>query len=395
MGFDLMNNFRNMVDKEKLGKENTITITYDTGVDVIDYRLAKVDGDNLLTGINDARILTVCAKPGIGKSTYLIQSAWNIVKDIPNAVIYIWDFERSNSKSRIQSLTGCTDEEFESKIMLLNSEISIEKLYKSIRGLAKIKVEHQKELEIDSGRVDKNGKPYKILPPSIFIIDSWSTMSSDKVIDVDNEEDQTSNMTGAMNANRNTKFLDNLISVLEQARISLFIAAHIKKKVDTGVIKTAADLNYLAQDETIPGGRSALYLADTLLKFTAGSKLDKEKDYGIHGFVVKAKICKSRSNESGTEVDMVFELKKGFNNILTNFHNAKAAKLLQGNGRAYYFDFMPDYKFTQKTFVEKYLANPEFAEGFDNMVHELYTGEFVYVPDALDSEKEEEIEDEE
>lgn len=57
--------------------------------------------------------------------------------------------------------------------------------------------------------------------------------------------------------------------------------------------------------------------------------------------------------------------------------------MLKGNGRAYYFDFDPDFKFTQKNFREKYHANPEFAEKFNAMMEDLYS-DFIYQPERFD-----------
>ena len=335
------------------------------------------------------------------KSSLLVQGAWNIVKDVPNATVQIWDFERSHTLSRIEAMTGASSEAIKEKFMILNSEISIEKMYKAIRGLAKIKCDNFDLLAVDSGRVDDNGEPFMILPPTIVIIDSWSTMVSDKVIDVDNVELGISNMTGATQAKDNNNILNSLIPVLEQARISLFIVAHISKKVETGPVKTAAQINYLGQDENIAGGSKCIYLADTFYKLTAGSKLEPDKDFGVKGFMVKVKTCKSRSNEAGQEVELVYEQKRGFSNVLSNFNFIKKAGMLGGNGRAYYIksDLHPelaDIKFTQKTFIEKYESNEEFANKFDEICQSMYM-DFIYQPEAYDEvdENPEEFETEE
>lgn len=138
-------------------------------------------------------------------------------------------------------------------------------------------------------------------------------------------------------------------------------------------IKTSNDLNYLGQDETSPGGMAVMYLADTLLKVQASSKLEEDKDFGIKGFNVIATLIKSRSNEAGRKFEMVYSQSEGFHNFFTNFNYLKSLKTyLKGNGKAYYFEFAPDKKFTQKNVYELYKSDEEWAQQFDELMDILY-----------------------
>jgi len=67
MSFDLNGMMRDMMKKEGLGKENTITITNNLGLDILDYRNGKIEDGYVLTGVNDARILTAAGKSGTGR----------------------------------------------------------------------------------------------------------------------------------------------------------------------------------------------------------------------------------------------------------------------------------------------------------------------------------------
>jgi hypothetical protein len=89
--------------------------------------------------------------------------------------------------------------------------------------------------------------------------------------------------------------------------------------------------------------------------------------------MVTAHYAKSRSNSAGKKFSLVFNQEQGFDNFLTNFNYLKdVMKLLKGNGRAYYFDFDPDTKFTQKTVKELYMNNKEWAKKFDELVSDVY-----------------------
>ena len=378
-----MGEFGKIVDQEGLGKESTM-FTVDTGIDLFDFRNGKVEGDDVLTGLNVGTVTTFVGNPGSGKTSLAVQAGWSAVKDVPNGIMYIYDFENASSYSRLQAITGASMDEIQKKVQIFSSDISVEKLYKLIRGLAKVKVKNRSQLEIDSGRKDANGDPIMMLPPTIIVIDSWSTMYSDSIADISNEEFQNGNMSGAQDAKLNKMFLKGSIAAMQKSNISLYIVAQFSTKVETGPIKKAATLNYLGQDENISGGKYCIYIADTLVKLTASSKLEPDKDFGIKGFFSRCKFIKSRSNEAGSEITLVFEQKTGFNNILTNFNFCKDMKLLKGSPRAYYFEGAEDYKFTQKTFVDVYNKNPEFAEWFDNMCKDMYMS-FIYDPTGYDN----------
>lgn len=179
-------------------------------------------------------------------------------------------------------------------------------------------------------------------------------------------------MSSTATAKTNNAIIKRNAQLMSDANIIMLIVNHLTTKIDIGGMPSAAVLNYLKQDESMPGGSSAMFMADALLKVVPSTKLNPDKDYGIKGFMVKGEFIKSRSNEAGVPFEMIFNQSKGFDNFYTNFNNLKKLKILQGNGRAYYFDFAPDIKFTQKNVKEIYETNEEFREGFDNLVQEIY-----------------------
>ena len=138
---------------------------------------------------------------------------------------------------------------------MLNSNNSAESLYKLAKAVAKKKIEKRKELEYDTGMVDFEGNAVFELPPTIILLDSIAAMQSD----TNNEEDELGGqMSATAQARTNNTIIKRLIgsSTLEAGNIMIFAINHITTKIDINpMAKTAADLNFLKQNESRPGKR--------------------------------------------------------------------------------------------------------------------------------------------
>lgn len=368
--------FRETIKADKLGVESEYTPNYTTGIDLIDYRNGRIEGGEILAGVDGGKIITIVGKSGSGKSTLAMQMACEMVQNFPTSQVIHMDFENATTKARIKTLSKWSDDMIKSKYIHLNQGIYSETLYSLIKATAKIKLENYEKLQIDTGKLDMNGDPIFTLPPTVFLVDSWATVVPKNISE---EEELSGQMSATAIARQNNSIIKRITSPLQEANISLIIVNHITQKVEIGPVKTSNTLNYLGQDESIPGGTSAIYMANVLLKLQPGSKLEEDKDFGIKGFYVVGNFLKSRTNEAGRKFDLVYSQSEGFDNFLTNFYQLKQAKLLRGNGRAYYFDFAPDTKFTQKNVKNLYQTNPEWAKLFDNAVEELY---YAYLNDT-------------
>lgn len=60
-------------------------------------------------------------------------------------------------------------------------------------------------------------------------------------------------MSASSIAKTNNAVIKRIPGILKKANITLIIINHITKKIEIGFTKTQADVNYLKQDETIPG----------------------------------------------------------------------------------------------------------------------------------------------
>lgn len=157
--------------------------------------------------------------------------------------------------------------------------------------------------------------------------------------------------------------------------------------------KTKAQINYLKQDESVPGGNKPLYLANNIFKVETGSKLTDDKDLGINGFYNNIIIVKSRSNRAGQVVECVYNQNTGFDNILSNYNLLKGEKRIGGAGRSFYLEGAQDCKFAQKEFKRKLKEKPEMQKAYKTLLAEELS-KFIYIPEDLDDEVEDENDDE-
>lgn len=131
-----------------------------------------------------------------------------------------------------------------------------------------------------------------------------------------------------------------------------------------------------------------MYVTDTLIKITAGSKLEEDKTYAIKGFEAKIEICKSRHAPAGRSVNMIYDQVNGFRNDLSILDYIKSNGVLKGNGMAYYLDGHPEYKFKMSNFTEK-LQDENFKKLFYD------TGESLFYASIKESKNIQVIEKEE
>jgi len=244
---NLTDQFRSTIKKENLGSEDAYLPTYKTGLDVLDYTNGRKDPEDgeITAGIDGGKICTIIGKSGTGKSTLAIQMATEIVDGYDEGQIVHYDFERATTKNRIQSLSNWDKEKLKEKYILLKSDIYAETLYKGIKSLAKLKIKNRDKLELDTGKVDDEGNPISVLPPTVIILDSLAVMSPENV---EMESELSGSMTASSIAKVNTSIFKRIPGFLNDANIILLVVNHITKKIEIGFAKTKAEINYLKQD---------------------------------------------------------------------------------------------------------------------------------------------------
>jgi hypothetical protein len=219
-----------------------------------------------------------------------------------------------------------------------------------------------------------------MFPPTVILLDSLALMAPDTV---EEGQEMKGQMSATAIAKANTQLFKRIVGPMMDTNIVLIVINHITDKVDINpMAKTQAQVNFLKQDESLPGGKAPIYLSNYLFKLVTSKKLTADKEFGIKGFEVNLELIKSRSAAAGLAITLIFDQDRGFNNVISNFCFLKDQKLLKGGGKGYFFDVAPDVKFSQKTFQSVYESNPEFAEKFDELVREeLY--KLVPQPDEI------------
>lgn len=372
----LKNEFKKEISKGKLGVETEYIPFHSTGIDIFDYINGVRKSDNSIAlGIQGGRIIQIVGPSGSGKTTFGIKIAGSIAETYENSDVWHYDFERSSSKERVQAIMKWSEDEYEDNYQIFQKDISVETIYRACKSIEKIKMDNKDDIQIPSGNYDKDGKEIMIFPPTVLLVDSVAMLAPE---DIEDDDELKGSMGAAAIAKANTNIFKRILSPMENANIILILINHITQKIEIGPVRSKAQVNYLGQDESIPGGKSVTYLSNTLLKLDTGSKLEPDKEFGIKGFYLSGKLVKCRSAAAGISFKMVFDQENGVDNVLTNFVNLKDNGIITGGGRSYHLNTCPDVKFSLKEFKSKYNSNPELKKAFDKAVKDLY---IKYIPE--------------
>lgn len=375
----LLNKLREK-DKKGLFSSSQVSVNYPTGFLPFDYlngyKVKVVDmNENLLgtydaTGISGGTFVTIIGKSGVAKTTWTIQTAFNIVKNFSDdAFIMCYDLEQALNYTRIKNITGATQEELDNKFVLRQEKNYIENIFDSIIDIANAKEADKSTFMYETGNLDEFGKPIKVYVPTVVIIDSIPTLASK---DTEGEESMGS-QTEAMRAAQHLKrFYSRLMPIIKTYNITVFAINHINQKIEMNAFsKTQAQTMYLKQDESLAGGVAPIYYANTLIKFISSTKYKKEDD-GFDGFMVRAELIKSRSNKAGQSCNLVYNQVTGFDPILTLYQYALDNDLIDGRNPYKYFKTNKDVKFDSRNFREAFDNNEEIKQLLlDNTVPRL------------------------
>lgn len=375
----LTKKYRETRKKDDVAEAKT-GFAFKTGLDILDYKNGKLvkprgHAPYYSVGLEEGSYIMVVGRSGSGKTGLAIQMACNIVRPYPNGAIYLDDVEAATSLTRVKQISGWTDDELEDKFVHRNVGITSEKFYKNINEVYKLKMEMKDELTVVTDKLDDKGNPIEVLEPTVYILDSLAVLSTDAISE---EEELSGQMSQTAVARANAAIFRRILPKLKEANIILIVINHINAKVNINpAMPTKAQINYLKQDESIPGGNTPLYLANNIFRVDTGTKLTADKEYGIDGFMTKITIVKSRSNRAGQEIELVYNQNKGYDNIYSNLTLMKQAKRIGGAGRSFYIQGCDSVKFAQKTFKEKLMAEEELRNAYRTTVRELLS-EFIY-----------------
>ena len=379
MGTLLSAAFREQVKKTKdisMINEQQHSVAYSTGFLNIDFLNGTIlninDKKYFQVGIVDGSINAVIARSGAGKSTICTQWAANIIRPFPTACVYMDNAESGFLLSRAMQLSGFSQEEFKKRFILRDAGITTESIYERIRLIHDIKVDHPEEYTYDTGIKDEYGKPIIKFEPTVYILDSLKAIMPKKL-----SEDEGSNMNGAITAKTNSDVFLRLVPLCREANIIMLIINHITQNGIGSFMPVKADLAYLKQNESLPGGKTtSTYLQNNIFRLDEKTKLKETETFGIDGAIVNVDIVKSRTNKAGKSATLVFDQNNGYDPDLSLFMYLKENGILEGAG-AYLKLPGSDIKFSQKQFKQTLYTNPDFYNQFVSICFQSLTNDIL------------------
>lgn len=364
---------------------NASIVTYKTGLPQLDYylgyRINVYDQyDHVIDsypsiGITGGSMVTFIGKPSTAKTTTAAQIAANIVRNFQNGIVLHFDLEQAMNYSRIQNLTKFSMSDIKAGKYILRQELNtINDIKASLMRLYLKKTSNPDLYKYKTGKLNEFGEEIEVFEPSVIIIDSIATLSTG--IDEGSKKDlakleevgsQTERMriTGEIG-----RFFNEVLPYLRKANIILITINQIKDKPQLGFIHEPSEILYLNPNEALPGGKAPQFNASILLKFVAvGSEKYNLDDDGFDGFGLKVMIVKSRGNQAGRFVNLIYDKVRGIDPIRSSIAYAKELGLTGGNKNAFYFTSDKDAKFSLKNVHEEFRADrSKYRLLFDNIV---------------------------
>lgn len=356
----LIEALRNNEKSSYLFESNSTFIAYKTGFPALDYNMGFIvnvfdDKGELIStypaiGITAGSIICVIGKTHVGKTTFAIEAASNIVRPFDNGMVLHYDLEGGTNMTRISTVSRISPLDINGgKYILRQSGSSIEEIKMTIAKIYSEKINNPKKYQYDTGVTDEFGRPIIAYEPTCIIIDSvpsLSTFINENTKDGQKALEEITTQTDKMRLTAEIgRFLVESMQMMKASNIIMFLINHIKEKPGMGVPQ-APELRFLRQNETLPAGKALQYYTNTMIRLTSiGSEKYSLTEHGFDGFGVSAQFIKNRSNADGTIVPLVFDKVKGYDSIRSSIMLAKDFGLLGGNKNGYYFINNKDKKF--------------------------------------------------
>lgn len=347
--------------KKKYFTASQMSVSYPTEFLPVDFKNGEwinvngKDGEERYAslGIRGGSFVTIVGKPGVAKTSWCIMAAWNIVKRYKSSLVYHCDIEKSTSYTRVMNLTGMTHDEVKDKYILKDG-LYLEDVYDIIYKMAKEREENPDNYKYIAPKPDEFGNPISLYEPTVVIIDSTASLTSNSV-----KLEELPQQTEAMRTAQKIKqFYKMLIPLISKYNIIILSINHLNAAANMSIVKTQSQIMYMKQENSIPGGMAPLYYANTLMAFISRSKLKKEDD-GFDGFMLDVEFWKSRSNKANQKTQLVFDLVCGFDPVLSLLAYADDQGLLDGRNPYKYFKGYPDKKFDARKFKEIFVDDEE------------------------------------
>lgn len=371
--YSLLDGFRERTLKSKdnrMSQEAVPDVAYSTGFLGFDFMNGTVvhvkTEDKKFTynsvGIVDGSITMVIGRSGCGKTTWVVQSAGYVMKRFAGAQTWHDDIEGGIVETRRERLVGLFGNSMKGRYLSRNSGVTAESIYERIKIIHDLKMENRSDYEYDTGCYTSNGEKIIKLQPSIYILDSLAMLTPDKYTD---EEELSGQMSTTATAKTTANVFRRIVPLLKSANIMLFVINHITDAIKISQFDSKqSQLSYLKPGETLPGGKTPVYLSNLLIRFDDNTKLKESEGLKISGSIVYVSLLKSRTSNVGRSIPLIFDYKNGFDRDLSLLQLLKDMNKVNGAGAYLYFGDRNDKKFSQKQFKSKLIEDEEFRTVF-------------------------------
>ena len=349
-------------DKKGLFRSDDNTVSFPTGFHALDYangyyQTVKINGEykhirrlGIPPGFN-----TIIGSSGVGKSTFCLGAGWNIVKRFSNGQFIYVDCEKTMTKQRIIEVTGASPED--PRITLMKERTAIEDVLELLDEICERKEANKNEIQIEIKDQSLDGKPYKIYPPTVVVIDSLPSFNG-------RDYDDTSlgsNVDGMRGAKDVSRFFTNCLDNATKYNIVFLVVNHIRPKAEMNpYAQPPKGLMMLGQAEQLPRGAVAQYYSTTYFRINSKrSDAYTMEDNGFTGFKCIIQLAKTKSNVVGTSFPVAFT-GDGFDPYYSIYEFANSIGLIKGRNPYLYFEGLEELKFNRKDFVPRM----KFEEGF-------------------------------
>ena len=349
-------------DKKGLFRSDDNTVSFPTGFHALDYangyyQTVKINGEYKhirRLGIPPG-FTTIIGSSGVGKSTFCLGAGWNIVKRFSNGQFIYVDCEKTMTKQRIIEVTGASPED--PRITLMKERTAIEDVLELLDEICERKEANKNEIQIEIKDQSLDGKPYKIYPPTVVVIDSLPSFNG-------RDYDDTSlgsNVDGMRGAKDVSRFFTNCLDNATKYNIVFLVVNHIRPKAEMNpYAQPPKGLMMLGQAEQLPRGAVAQYYSTTYFRINSKrSDAYTMEDNGFTGFKCIIQLAKTKSNVVGTSFPVAFT-GDGFDPYYSIYEFANSIGLIKGRNPYLYFEGLEELKFNRKDFVSRM----KFEEGF-------------------------------
>lgn len=343
-------------------KNTLIDYSYPTGITLFDYaygyeiNVKDSDGNflkkRICKGLQAGSFNVVTGRTQSFKTTICCQMIANIAFNNNGNIVH-YDAEQRLVLQRVKTLTKLPESWFSGdtpRYSLRSGAIGFDTLQNDITEIYENKMKNKDLLLRDTGEVDHENKPIKLMPPTIIFLDSLQDVIQ-KEYDVDNKKwledakELRGNMYGAQSAKTIRGLLTDVLPMLKEANIILITIAHKTSNMSlnpfAGVKK---QFQYGNNDERISGGSAVEFNASAVMNLSGIVKEDSRYHIDTDGFegnTVLFEPTKSSTNESGNEktglgfLIVVDKRREGVDNIRTLVKFLDQRGRLKGNKAGY------------------------------------------------------------